>query len=163
MLVISRDTHIHSFPSWSAWTHHNAPTYTVPPLDAMSTTQVLPEVPPKDPQDLQDPKQPLPAHTNGADNSGWDIPEEGISKRRHIHLGLGASSTRWAIADRFDRILPPHRRYLGRSRRTFLIAIAILLLCLLALIIGLAVGLTKKNSGSVCSIIHLWHLLTFEL
>ncbi|PSN63786.1 hypothetical protein BS50DRAFT_576403 [Corynespora cassiicola Philippines] len=114
----------------------------------MSTTQVLPEVPPKDPQDLQDPKQPLPAHTNGADNSGWDIPEEGISKRRHIHLGLGASSTRWAIADRFDRILPPHRRYLGRSRRTFLIAIAILLLCLLALIIGLAVGLTKKNSGN---------------
>jgi hypothetical protein len=38
-------------------------------------------------------------------------------------------------------VLPPHRRYLGRSRRTLLIIVLVAFLCLLALIIGLAVGL----------------------
>ena len=104
-----------------------------------------PEVPRKDIV------EPSPAHLKEVDtknttsDSGWDIPEEGQSKRRHIHLGVGASATGWAVSDRFDRMLPPHRRYFGRSRRTFLIIVLVILLALLALIIGLAVGLTKGS------------------
>lgn len=76
----------------------------------------------------------------------WEIPEEGQSKRRHMHLGTGAGAgLAWTISDRFDRLLPPHRRYLGRSRRTFLIALLVVFVCLLALVIGLAVGLSNKS------------------
>jgi hypothetical protein len=76
----------------------------------------------------------------------WDAPEEGQSKKRHLHLGTGAGAgLGWILSDRFDRIIPQHKRYLGRSRRTFLVALLVALLCLLALIIGLAVGLTRKS------------------
>lgn len=89
-------------------------------------------------------EEPSPAHLKEVDTarsaeSGWDIPEEGQCKKRRINLGAG--STRWAFSDRFDCILPPHKRYLGRSRRTLLILILVGFFCLLALIIGLAVGL----------------------
>jgi hypothetical protein len=83
--------------------------------------------------------------TARSEDAGWEESEAGQSKRRHIHMGMGASATGWAFADRFDRILPPHRRYFGRSRRTLLIAILVAFLCLLALIIGLAVGLGGKK------------------
>lgn len=72
----------------------------------------------------------------------WHMPEQGQGKRRRIHLGAG---TGWSLSDRFDRIIPPHKQYLGRSRRTLLIVIGIAMLCLLALIIGLAVGLSNKS------------------
>lgn len=90
--------------------------------------------------------EPAPAHlkeveTARSADSSWGVAEEGQSKRRHIHLGLGASASGWALSDRFDRILSPHRRYFGRSRKTLLIVILVVFLCLLALIIGLAVGL----------------------
>ncbi|KAH7072523.1 RlpA-like double-psi beta-barrel-protein domain-containing protein-containing protein [Paraphoma chrysanthemicola] len=96
--------------------------------------------------------EPSPAHLKEVDtarstDSGWEATETGQSKRRHIHMGMGASTAGWAFSDRFDRILPPHRRYFGRSRRTLLIAILITFLCLLALIIGLAVGLSAKKKG----------------
>ncbi|KAF1843591.1 uncharacterized protein K460DRAFT_316110 [Cucurbitaria berberidis CBS 394.84] len=84
--------------------------------------------------------------TNNTLDSGWDIPQEGQRKRRHAHLGVGSSATGWALSDRFDRMLPPHRRYIGRSRRTFLIIVLVILVCLLALIIGLAVGLSKGSN-----------------
>ncbi|UPX20794.1 uncharacterized protein EKO05_0011014 [Ascochyta rabiei] len=74
--------------------------------------------------------------------STWDVPKEGQSKRRHMHFGAGAG---WALSDRFDRALPPHRRYLGRSRRTLIVAVIVAFVCLLALIIGLAVGLSGKS------------------
>lgn len=94
----------------------------------------------------RDVEEPPPAHlkeTGPIDISNtWDVLEEDQGKRRRTYLGAG---TGWAFADHFDRILPPHRRYLGRSRRTFLIAIGIAILCLLALIVGLAVGLSKKS------------------
>jgi hypothetical protein len=88
---------------------------------------------------------PAPAHVKEVDNTTradehWDIPGDAPSKKKHNILG-GVGVTRWALADRFDRVLPPHRRYLGRSRRTLLIIILVAFLCLLALIIGLAVGL----------------------
>lgn len=89
------------------------------------------------------PKEPLPAHTNGTNAPDWEVPEEGSTKRTRWRFG--GAATGWTISDRFDRIVPPHKRYFGRSRRTLLIAICIIFLLLLGLIIGLAVGLTKKS------------------
>ena len=48
---------------------------------------------------------------------------------------------------RFDSILPPHKRYLRLSRRWFMIALGVVLLLLLALIIGLSVGLTERKNS----------------
>ena len=90
-------------------------------------------------------KEPEPARTNKDNGFGWEVPEEGITKKRRLHFQLASTSTRWAIADRFDRVLPPHKRYLGRSRRTFLICICVGFLALVALVIGLTVGLVKKH------------------
>jgi hypothetical protein len=54
-----------------------------------------------------------------------------------------------AISHGLDRLLPPYRRYMGLSRRNFLIAVALFIVALLALIIGLAVGLTTGHSRCV--------------
>ena len=92
------------------------------------------------------PKEPLPVHTVENSASGWEIPEEGKTKKSRRGLrAIGGTTTGWAISDRFDRLLPPHKRYFGRSRRTLLIAIGVIFLLLLVLIIGLAVGLHKKS------------------
>ncbi|OAL03587.1 hypothetical protein IQ06DRAFT_243600 [Phaeosphaeriaceae sp. SRC1lsM3a] len=90
--------------------------------------------------------EPSPAHlkeveTGKSVNSTWDTPEEGQRKSRRNFLGVGSGAAGWALSDRFNRILPPHKRYFGRSRRTLLIIVGVAFLCLLALIIGLAVGL----------------------
>jgi hypothetical protein len=91
--------------------------------------------------------EPSPAHmkevaTSRSVDSTWDVPEEGQTKtnpkRKFLGAGTGAG---WALSDRLDRMLPPHKRYFGRSRRTLLIVVLAAFLCLLALIIGLAVGL----------------------
>ncbi|KAF2278720.1 uncharacterized protein EI97DRAFT_217290 [Westerdykella ornata] len=76
--------------------------------------------------------------------SDWETPEEGTSKKFRIPIGGLAAG--WAIADRFDRLLPPHKRYLGRSRRTFLVCVGVVFVVVLALVIGLSVGLTRKSS-----------------
>lgn len=90
-------------------------------------------------------KKPEPAHTNTYNGSEWEIPEEGVTKKRRFRAKFASTATRWAIADRFDRVLPPHKRYMGRSRKTFLICICVGFLALVALAIGLGVGLTKKH------------------
>jgi hypothetical protein len=89
------------------------------------------------------PKEPLPVHAEGRDAPDWELPEQSTSKPTRPRFGRRAVG--WAISDRFDRILPPHKRYLGGSRRTLLIFIVALLLFILALVIGLSVGLTKKS------------------
>lgn len=95
--------------------------------------------------------EPPPLHLkevdtkNSSASESWDIPEEGQSRKKH-HLGIASGAAGWALTDRFDRLLPPHRRYFGRSRRTFLLILVALFLCLLALIIGLAVGLSKGSN-----------------
>lgn len=45
----------------------------------------------------------------------------------------------------FDRIIPGHRKYFGFSRRFICIALAIAFLVILALILGLAIGLSKRS------------------
>lgn len=89
-------------------------------------------------------EEPQLAHlkeTGANDTTAWEAPGDAKNNRKGRFLGAGAG---WALSDRLDRILPPHKRYLGRSRRTLLIAILVAFLCLLALVIGLAVGLSKK-------------------
>lgn len=46
-----------------------------------------------------------------------------------------------------DRILPPHKTFLGMRRRTFLIALAAAAVALLILIIGLAAGISSSRAG----------------
>ena len=56
------------------------------------------------------------------------------------------ASAKPTMAQRLDRVLPPHKKYLGMRRRLFLIVLAVILAVLLALIIGLAVGLSSGSS-----------------
>lgn len=51
------------------------------------------------------------------------------------------------LQEKFNAVLPRTRSYFGLKRRTFLIVLACAVLALLALIIGLAVGLTKHSKG----------------
>jgi hypothetical protein len=100
--------------------------------------------------------EPSSAHVKEVDtarsaDSGSDTPGDGQSKKKHNFLGAGPGATGWALSDRLDRILPPHRRYFGRSRRTLLIIILVAFLCLLALIIGLAVGLSGGSKKYDCT------------
>ena len=78
---------------------------------------------------------------------GWEIsarratpaaPDSIPTSRRGRFAGFSAN---------LDRAIPPNRRYLGRSRRTFLLVVGIILLLLLGLVIGLAVGLTIGKRG----------------
>jgi hypothetical protein len=96
--------------------------------------------------------EPAPAHLKETDNngssddSGWDLPEEGQQQRRNAKAGTATTAWKTTLSARFDRALPPHKRYFGRiSRRTLLIIMLAAFLCLLALIIGLAVGLGGGN------------------
>ncbi|KAG8631719.1 hypothetical protein KVT40_000859 [Elsinoe batatas] len=58
------------------------------------------------------------------------------------------TSTRNKVRPRFDAILPPNRTYLGLKRIWFVVAIVCAFVALLALIIGLAVGLTGGGGKS---------------
>ncbi|KAF2236953.1 hypothetical protein EV356DRAFT_530465 [Viridothelium virens] len=61
----------------------------------------------------------------------------------------GAPQQSKSISDRFHNLLPPHKRYIGLRRRTFLIFLLFVLFALIGLIIGLAVGLTVgRKSGT---------------
>ncbi|KAF1998820.1 hypothetical protein P154DRAFT_244743 [Amniculicola lignicola CBS 123094] len=102
--------------------------------------------PPSDPE-KEITRKPLPAYTTAPNAHNWEPLEEEDSTKTPRRGFVGAATT-WALSDRFNRILPPHKRYLGRSRRTLLIAIGVIFVLLLALIIGLAVGLKKKSGSS---------------
>ena len=95
-------------------------------------------------------KTPEPAHgvqSNRYDAPGWEIPEEGVASRKRSRLRLGSASTRWAIADRFDRVFPPYKRYIGLKRRTLLLVLIAVLLALIALAVGLGVGLSNEQKS----------------
>jgi hypothetical protein len=58
-----------------------------------------------------------------------------------------SQAPRPTLRERFDRFVPPHRTYFGRSRRTFLLVLLAIFLCLLALVLGLGIGLGRKKSS----------------
>lgn len=80
------------------------------------------------------------------------VEENGFEEHNHSEKGAGITHTSTpvyaSLAARFNGLMPAHRRYLGRSRRTVLIVLAIIFTCLLALIIGLAAGLSQRKTSS---------------
>ena len=81
-----------------------------------------------------------------AEEKRYQVPEW---EHTHAREGNDAAKTRAtpkaAFASKFDAVLPPHRRYVGMSRKVFLWVLLAVILALLALIIGLAVGLSKSR------------------
>ncbi|KAK7700746.1 hypothetical protein SLS57_011998 [Botryosphaeria dothidea] len=51
------------------------------------------------------------------------------------------------LRSKFDAACPPHKKYLGLKRRTFLLVLLGVVIAIIALAVGLGVGLSKK-SGS---------------
>lgn len=54
-------------------------------------------------------------------------------------------STKATLRAKLDSIMPPHRRYLGMSRKIFLWVLLAAAIALFVLIIGLAAGLSSKS------------------
>ncbi|KNG52024.1 riboflavin aldehyde-forming enzyme protein [Stemphylium lycopersici] len=89
-------------------------------------------------------------HGDATTSNGGSTSDGHDSKGRHYAIGAGflantqAGNFGSAISRHFNNILPPHKRYFNNriSRRTLLIIIGVTCICLLALIIGLAAGLS---------------------
>jgi hypothetical protein len=79
-------------------------------------------------------------------NSNIQIPEWEQAGQHVNGTATSKESTSAGFGAKFDRALPPHKRYLGMRRKVFLIVLLAALLGLLALIIGLAAGLSHKSS-----------------
>lgn len=90
-------------------------------------------------------------------SAGIQVPEwehKAISHRNATPAEASRSTKQTALRYRFDAVLPPYKRHLGMKRRTFLIVLSVIVLALLALVIGLSVGLTKDNSTYAPSSFH---------
>lgn len=74
------------------------------------------------------------------------IPEwDEAAKQTGARSVFQPSQLRSSVSRKLDAVLPPHRKYLGRTRKTFLIILIAIFFCLLALIIGFAVGLSSHK------------------
>ena len=87
----------------------------------------------------------------------WETPNNGVTKE--APYGKTTSSSRFQLRPLLDRHMPPHKRYLGLRRRLFLLVLACIIIALLALIVGLAVGLTLRNKWD--NLLSLYTVLTF--
>lgn len=61
-------------------------------------------------------------------------------------IATTSAASRPGLKERFDGIMSPNRRYLGRSRRTVLLGV-LGLVALLVLVLGLGLGLGLKKGG----------------
>jgi hypothetical protein len=87
-------------------------------------------------------QQPLPAHPKSVKIFGWEL------SANRAPQGLSApvpQTSRPTLVQRFNRAFPPHKKYFRMSRRVLCIILLGFFLILLALIIGLAVGLTRAS------------------
>lgn len=96
---------------------------------------------------VETPRVPDAQH---ATNNETAVPEwEHIAAKEHGSKQTGdhqaRGSTKEAFQRKLDAVMPPHRKYIGLRRNVFLLALLAASLALLALIIGLAVGLTKSS------------------
>ncbi|KAF2725720.1 hypothetical protein K431DRAFT_237783 [Polychaeton citri CBS 116435] len=91
------------------------------------------------------------AETKASHGESVEIPEwEQNAREAHKYSTNDARSQRSPFAvlvAKCDAVLPPHRKYLGMSRKLFLWVLFGIIVALLGLIIGLAVGLTQGKSG----------------
>jgi hypothetical protein len=62
-----------------------------------------------------------------------------------IDNGTATRAPGSALRQKFDSAMPPYKKYLGMKRKVFLLVLLVAFLALLALIIGLAVGLSQKS------------------
>lgn len=74
-----------------------------------------------------------------------EVPEWEHSGTAAINAETTNHGTGSTLPQKFDSAMPPHKRYLGMKRNIFLLVLLATILALLALIIGLAVGLTQKS------------------
>lgn len=96
------------------------------------------------------PQQPL-SEPNTIQIPEWDsnavhTSKDGIATTSQPGAHHGGKAV---LQEKFNAVLPRSRSYFGLKRRTFLTVVACAFLALLALIIGLAVGLTKHSKGWV--------------
>jgi hypothetical protein len=62
-----------------------------------------------------------------------------------VDSGTATRAPGSTLRQKFDSAMPPHKKYLGMKRKVFLLVLLVAFLALLALIIGLAVGLSQKS------------------
>lgn len=96
-----------------------------------------------------------PTQSPGANNGAaptqlpeWEVPGKKGKQQpmtQRFSRPKSGTSLSLALSRRFDRVFPPNRTYLRLRRRTFLFALLAVIIALLALIIGLAVGLTRNS------------------
>lgn len=89
-------------------------------------------------------QEPLPVQTKkNIKLFGWELQSPNPPPYSETTVYTSAKPT---MGQRLDRLLPPHKKYLGMTRKLFLIVLAVILVLLLALIIGLAVGLSSSSN-----------------
>jgi len=93
-------------------------------------------------------EQPPAAYTKSLRIFGWELSAHRLPAILHTKPRHG-QRVYASFFERFDTIVPPHRKYLGKSRKTLLIILAVIFLLLIVLIVGLAVGLTLRRKGYV--------------
>ncbi|KFZ08167.1 hypothetical protein V502_09508 [Pseudogymnoascus sp. VKM F-4520 (FW-2644)] len=73
--------------------------------------------------------------------------ESGAPYAAPTYIATTSPASRPGLKERFDGIMSPNRRYLGRSRRTVLLGV-LGLVALLVLVLGLGLGLGLKKGGN---------------
>lgn len=91
-------------------------------------------------------KEELPSVPATDTGPQWDTGAQDPENPAHQSPRAKMAGAKGAVAARFNSLFPPHRTYFGRSRRTFLLVVCGAILALLALIIGLAAGLTAHKN-----------------
>ena len=83
-----------------------------------------------------------PKSTDGptADSSAFQIAQSTPTGR--------FSAFRTSLQGHFDHVLPPHKRYLGRTRRFFLVFILLPIFLLIILVLGLGLGFGLRHKSS---------------
>lgn len=78
--------------------------------------------------------------------SGYNLPEWETTARHRgeKQLPVTTEGFKGRALGYFDHVMPPHRRYLGLSRRMACIIVLVIVVAILILIIGLAAGLSHR-------------------
>ena len=79
----------------------------------------------------------------------WETPNPHTRNAEKPTLRQEWHDLKSSCSTTFNRLLPPHRRYLGLSRKVFCIGLLAISIALLALILGLSIGLSTSNRYSL--------------
>jgi len=91
----------------------------------------------------------MAADHKGQEGKGFELPEWETTARHRggkgASNGTGGGDIINGILAAFDRFVPPHRKYCGLRRQFACIVLVAVSLVLLALILGLAIGLSEQT------------------